>query len=111
LDAAPVRPPAIENPPKRRNLRRQVAVLDDHFRPDGSHDLVLRHEIATPPHQQGEQVERARADGNRLKNAVFARSEQTAGSGVETKAFEQKDLPARECLHAPVSPRPGAGRR
>jgi hypothetical protein len=104
LDTAPVRSPDIEHPAKCRNLRGQVAVLDDHFRPYGGHDLVLRDEIAVPLYQQGEQTERARADGDGCQNAAFLRSKQTAGSLVEAKAFEQKNFLRGGSLHAAVPP-------
>ena len=41
LDTAPIRSPAIEHPSQRRDLHRQIAVLDYGSGPHGGDDLVL----------------------------------------------------------------------
>src|ERR1700730_11084677 len=67
LDAASLRSPLIENAAKRRDLDREVAVLDHHSRPDGGDDLALRDETARPLDQHTEQIERPRADRDRAE--------------------------------------------
>src|SRR6516164_8463789 len=48
LDGAPPRSPLIENPPERRDLDRQIGVLDDRPPPHGRHDLLFGDEPAGP---------------------------------------------------------------
>ena len=65
LDAAAVRSPFIEDPPKRRDLHRQVAPLDDGSRP---HRLPVSRPSRRGPRpldQRTENLERARADRDR----------------------------------------------
>ena len=90
LDAASVRSAAIEHLAQRRDLGRQIAVLDNNPRPDGHHDLILCNEIAVPPHQQDEQVEGARAERYRDKGAVLICAEQAAGPRSRRKSSNRK---------------------
>ena len=57
-----------------------------------------------PAYQEGQQIERTRADGHRDQDAVFVGSEQTAGPVVEAKTFEYENLVRRKCVHAPFLP-------
>src|SRR5262249_9173518 len=71
LDTTAVGPTLIEDAAKRCDLNGQVVILDDGFRPDGSHDLVLRDEIAVSLDKYTKHVQRARADYGRSKNAAL----------------------------------------
>ena len=61
----------IENPAERRDLDGQIVVLDHGARPDGSHDLVFRDEIAVARDEHAQHVERARADRHWNENTMF----------------------------------------
>jgi len=99
LDAAPVRPPAIEHRAKGRNLHRQIAGLDHRSGPDSGDDLVLGDDLARRLDQYAQNVERARADRDRDEGAdVIAPIE--AAAPVEAEVLEQKNLRRSEPLHA-----------
>jgi hypothetical protein len=70
VDVALLCAPPIEDAAKRRDLDREVAVLDHHSRPDGGDDLALRDETARPLDQHTEQIERPRADRDRHENTA-----------------------------------------
>ena len=55
---------SIQNAAQRRNLHRQVGILNRRSRPDGLHDLILRNEIAGAFDKHAEDIEGARADSN-----------------------------------------------
>ena len=57
LDAASLGVPLVEDATKRGDLDGQVVVLDHRSRPHGSHDLVLRDEIAIALDKHAEHVE------------------------------------------------------
>jgi hypothetical protein len=92
----PLRSPVIEDPAKRRDLHAQIAVLNHSRWPDGSDDLAPRHEIAGPPDQHAENIERARADRHRRENAALVAPVQIAAGSVETEAFEPENVVHRE---------------
>src|SRR6516165_3114026 len=71
LDTTAARPTLIEDAAKRCDLDGQIIVLDHGPRPDRSHDLVLRYEIAVSLDKYTKHVQRARADYGRSKNAAF----------------------------------------
>src|SRR5271165_2013362 len=88
LNAAPLRPPLIQDPAKRGYLDSQVAVLDHRSRPNGSDELVFRNEIPRPLDDHAEDVEGARADRDRNEITAFISPEKTAAAPIETEALE-----------------------
>jgi hypothetical protein len=58
LNARTCRPTLIQYSTKRRDLDRQIAVVDDGSRPDSSENLLFRQKVAAPLQQQREDVER-----------------------------------------------------
>jgi hypothetical protein len=104
LDAASPGSSVVEGATERQDLDRQVTVRDYNTRPDGSHDLVFRNEVAMPLDEHAEYVERARPDRHRNKSALLVGPKQTAAPPIETKPLEQEN-PAADCLHAASRPR------
>jgi len=107
LDTTAIRPTPIEDAAKRCDLDGEVVVLDHGPRPDRSHDLVLRDEIAVSLDENTKHVERARADRDCDEHLAFIPLKQTPP--VETEALEQEHLAGGERFHATVSLRPLAG--
>jgi hypothetical protein len=65
LDAAPLCSRLIENSAERRDLDRQVVVLDHRSGPHGLHDLVFRDQLSVAFDQQPGEIERPRTQQNR----------------------------------------------
>jgi hypothetical protein len=107
LDTTAFRPTLIEDAAQRCDLDGQVVVLDHGSRPDRSHDLVLRDEIAMSLDEYPKHLEGARPDRDRDEHLAFILSEQPAA--VETEGLEQKSLADGEHFHATVSLQPLAG--
>jgi hypothetical protein len=103
LDAASFHSPAVEDAAKGQNLDRQVTVCDHDPGPNGSHDFVLRDEIAVPLDEHVKYVECAGPDRDRDKSALLVGAKQTAAPSIETKPLELEN-PAADRLHA-ASPR------
>ncbi len=92
LDAASAGSSGIEDPTKRRDLYREVAFLDHRPRPDGTHDLILRHQIAWSFGEHPEHCERTGAEADRLVTTIFGASAQERVAAVETERPEEQDV-------------------
>ena len=62
LDAALARLLSIEDRAKHRDLYEEIALLDRHLGPNGSHDLFFRNDLAPSFDQHSEKVVRAGPD-------------------------------------------------
>jgi hypothetical protein len=57
-----------------------------------------------PPHQQGEQIERSRAERYRRCDTGLIEAEKTAGAAIKPEALKQEKFTRAEPAHALVLP-------
>jgi dienelactone hydrolase len=93
----------IEDPAQRRDLGRQVALVDRRPAPHGGHDLVSRDDLAMAFDQHLQQIESARSHRHRRQSPVRLDPEKTAAAPIEPKIPEEKGARIRVRAHSSLS--------
>ena len=101
-DDFPNTTPAAIRAMQGRNLDVEVVVPDDRPRPGGGHDLVPQEELARPPQQHPQHLERTRADFDPRQRGIFTPTEQAAP--VQPEPLEQENVGRAKRFHAPALP-------
>jgi hypothetical protein len=99
LDATRALRSGIEDAAQRRDLDREIAFLNHRSRPDDTHDLVLRYEIARAVDQGAQHGKGAGADADRQVLRLIVASGEDAASAVEAERAEQVDVGRTERVH------------
>ncbi|MGC2202127.1 MAG: hypothetical protein WA633_18565 [Stellaceae bacterium] len=99
LDAAAVLAALIQRAAQRRDLLRQIALLDRYSGPDPCHNVAFRDDRALMLGEQQEQIERARAERDRYGPSCPIQAEEAPP--VKLKAIEEKLFDRFLAAHTP----------
>jgi hypothetical protein len=80
-------------------------VLDHGRRPHGGDDFIARHKLPGVRNQHAENVERARADRHRNKDAALVAPGKATGAPIEAETIEKKSIFRNEKLALERRPR------